>query len=59
MSAPESIHELARARQEARAAKDFAKSDELRNEIAAKGFEIVDVAGGYELRPKKRYATYE
>ena len=59
MTAPESIHELARARQEARAAKDFAKSDELRNEIAAQGFEVVDVAGGYELRPKKRYATYE
>ena len=59
MTAPESIHELARARQEARAAKNFAKSDELRNEIAAQGFEVVDVAGGYELRPKKRYATYE
>jgi hypothetical protein len=59
VSAPESVHELARARQEARAVKDFAKSDELRNEIAAQGFEVVDVAGGYELRPKKRYATYE
>ena len=59
MTAPESVHELARARQEARAAKDFAKSDELRNEIAAQGFEVVDVAGGYELRPKKRFATYE
>ncbi len=59
MTAPESVHELARARQEARASKDFAKSDELRNEIAAQGFEVVDVAGGYELRPKKRYATYE
>lgn len=59
MSAPESVHELAKARQEARAAKDFAKSDELRNEIAAQGFEVVDVAGGYELRPKKRYPTYQ
>ena len=59
MSAPESVHELARARQAARAAKDFAQSDLLRNEIAAQGFEIVDVAGGYELRPKKRFATYE
>ena len=59
MTAPESVHELARARQEARAAKDFAKSDEIRNEIAAQGFEVVDVAGGYELRPKKRFATYE
>ena len=59
MTAPESVHELARARQEARAAKDFARSDTLRAEIAAQGFEIVDVAGGYELRPKKRFATYE
>lgn len=59
MSAPEEVHVLARARQAARAEKDFAKSDELRNEIAAKGFEVVDVAGGYELRPKKRFATYE
>ena len=59
MSAPQEVHDLATARQEARANKDFAKSDELRNEIAAKGFEVVDVAGGYELRPKKRYATYE
>jgi hypothetical protein len=59
VTAPESVHELARARQEARAGKDFAKSDELRNEIAALGFEVVDVAGGYELRPKKRFATYE
>ncbi len=59
MSAPESVHELARARQAARAEKDFAKSDQLRAEIASLGFEVVDVAGGYELRPKKRYATYE
>jgi len=59
MSAPEEVHQLARARQEARAVRDFAESDTLRDEIAAKGFEVVDVAGGYELRPKKRYATYE
>ncbi len=59
MSAPESVHELARARQEARAIRDFAQSDLLRDEIAALGFEVVDVAGGYELRPKKRYPIYE
>ena len=59
MSAPESVHELARARQEARALRDFAQSDLLRDEIAALGFEVVDVAGGYELRPKKRYPIYE
>ena len=59
MSAPESVHELARARQEARAAKDFALSDTLRADIAAQGYEVVDVAGGYELRPKKRFPTYD
>lgn len=59
MSAPESVHELARARQAARAERDFAASDTLRDEIAAQGFEVIDVAGGYELRPKKRFATYE
>ena len=59
MSAPESVHELARARQAARAEKKFALSDQLRDEIAAQGFEVVDVATGYELRPKKRFPSYE
>ena len=59
MSAPESVHELARARQAARSERNFALSDTLRDEIAAQGFEVVDVADGYELRPKKRFPTYE
>ena len=59
MTAPDSVHELAIARQAARAEKDFALSDQLRDEIAAQGFEVVDVAGGYELRPKKRFPVYE
>jgi len=59
VSAPDSVHELAKARQAARAEKNFALSDQLRDEIAAQGFEVVDVAGGYELRPKKRFPTYE
>jgi hypothetical protein len=59
MSAPQAVHDLAVARQAARAERDFAQSDLLRDEIAALGFEVVDVAGGYELRPKKRYPTYE
>ena len=59
MTAPDSVHELAIARQAARAEKNFALSDQLRDEIAAQGFEVVDVAGGYELRPKKRFPTYE
>ena len=57
MSAPEPVHELARARQAARAEKNFALSDQLRDEIAAQGFEVVDVAGGYELRPRNEIAT--
>lgn len=59
MSAPDSVHELARARQAARAEKNFALSDQLRDEIAAQGFEVVDVADGYDLRPRKRFPTYE
>jgi hypothetical protein len=59
VSAPDSVHELAKARLAARAEKNFALSDQLRDEIAAQGFEVVDVAGGYELRPKKRFPTYE
>ena len=59
MSAPEQVHELARARQAARSERNFALSDTLRDEIAAQGFEVVDVADGYELRPKKRFPIYE
>ena len=59
MTAPDSVHELAIARKAARAEKNFALSDQLRDEIAAQGFEVVDVAGGYELRPKKRFPVYE
>ena len=59
MSAPQEVHDLAIARQAARAERNFALSDTLRDEIAAKGFEVVDVAGGYELRAKKRYPIYE
>ena len=48
MSAPDSVHDLAKARLAARAEKNFALSDQLRDEIAAQGFEVVDAAGGYE-----------
>ena len=59
MSAPDSVHDLAKARLAARAEKNFALSDQLRDQIANQGFEVVDVVGGYELRPKKRFPTYE
>jgi hypothetical protein len=59
VSAPDSVHELAKARLAARAERNFALSDQLRDEIAALGFEVVDSAGEYELRPKKRFPVYE
>lgn len=52
MSAPENVHELGRARQVARANKNFALADQLRDQIAQAGFEIVDVASGFELHEK-------
>lgn len=52
MSAPESLNELGRARQAARADKNFALADQLRDQIAQAGYEIVDVVGGFELHEK-------
>ena len=57
MSAPDSVKALADSRLEARAEKDWARSDQLRDQIAAAGFEVVDVAGSYELKAKKPYIT--
>lgn len=59
MSAPDSVIELAKARQAARANKDFALADSLRDQIFAAGFEIADVASGFELTPKSRYPIIE
>ena len=49
--APAELAELAAQRREARDAKDFAEADRLRDEIAAAGWEVRDVAGppGYQL----------
>ena len=51
--APSELHDLARGRQEARAAKDFARADELRVEIEAAGWEVRDDPGGYRLVPRR------
>jgi cysteinyl-tRNA synthetase len=50
--APDDVRSLAEARLRARAAKDFAESDRLRDEIAAAGWVVRDVAGGFELVPR-------
>ena len=57
MSVPDSVIAIAQARMDARAAKDFALADKYRDELLQAGFEVVDVAGGYELKPKKPYIT--
>jgi cysteinyl-tRNA synthetase len=49
--APPEVAELAERRREARDAKDFSGADRLRDEIAAEGWEVRDVAEppGYRL----------
>jgi cysteinyl-tRNA synthetase len=47
--APPAVVELAERRQAARSVGDFAEADRLRAEIDAQGWEVRDVAGGYEL----------
>jgi cysteinyl-tRNA synthetase len=50
--APNEIVELAKQRQEARAARDFDEADRLRAEIEAAGWEARDVADGFQLVPR-------
>ncbi len=47
--APVAVRELAELREQARAARDFATSDRLRDEIAALGWEVRDGPDGAEL----------
>jgi cysteinyl-tRNA synthetase len=53
--APAELEELARARLKARAKRDFATSDRLRDEISEAGWEVrdVDAEPGYQLVPKR------
>jgi cysteinyl-tRNA synthetase len=55
VTAPAELEELARARLEARAQKDFATSDRLRDEIEAAGWVVrdVDAEPGFQLVPKR------
>jgi cysteinyl-tRNA synthetase len=47
--APADVIELARARQGARATRDFAEADRLRDELAERGWEVRDAADGFRL----------
>ncbi|HEY6415392.1 MAG TPA: DALR domain-containing protein, partial [Acidimicrobiales bacterium] len=48
---PEEILELARQRDEARTARDWARADALRDQIVAAGYLVEDTPGGTEVRP--------
>ncbi|HEX5375353.1 MAG TPA: cysteine--tRNA ligase [Solirubrobacterales bacterium] len=50
--ADEGAEKLLEERQAARAAKDFARADEIRDELAALGWEVRDSAEGAKLVPK-------
>jgi cysteinyl-tRNA synthetase len=50
--APPEVDALARRRLEARAARDFAESDRLRDEIEEAGWVVRDEADGYRLVPR-------
>jgi cysteinyl-tRNA synthetase len=50
--APEELRKLAEARQRAREAGDFTEADRLRDEIATAGWDVRDIAGGFELVPR-------
>ena len=58
MNVPDSIRQLAQERLDARAARDFAKADALRQEILQAGYEVLDVADGFDFRVKAPYITH-
>jgi len=47
---PEEITTLAEERRAARAARDFAKADAIRDTIAARGYTVEDVPGGFRIK---------
>ncbi len=52
---PDEVASLARRRRDARSAKDFAEADRVRDELAALGWDVRDVAQdpGYQLVPRR------
>jgi cysteinyl-tRNA synthetase len=49
---PAAIIELVRQRDEARAAKDYAASDALRDRLTTAGYEVMDTPEGTKVRPR-------
>lgn len=55
MTVPDDVRLLAERRGQARSAKDFAESDRLRDEIAARGWTVRDGSDGWSLVEKPPY----
>ncbi|HEY2523958.1 MAG TPA: cysteine--tRNA ligase [Candidatus Binataceae bacterium] len=53
---PADVAAMQRARDAARAAKDFKRADELRKELEAKGYEVKDHRGGSTIMPRRSVA---
>ncbi len=51
-AAPDDILQLAEARQTARASKDWAAADAARDELAARGYEVIDTPDGFQVKKK-------
>jgi cysteinyl-tRNA synthetase len=51
--ASDAVRRLADEREAARAARDFARADKLREELADRGWEVRDTPGGAQLVPKE------
>ena len=51
---PAAVRELVEQREEARKNRDFARSDELRDQIASHGFDVMDTPSGQQLRPASK-----
>lgn len=54
---PPAVIALAEERAQARAARDFARSDALRDEIAALGYVVTDTPDGFALAPRPPFAV--
>lgn len=54
-SAPPDVVALAQQRAQARSDRDFAAADELRDQLEAAGWLVIDTADGFELKPKPPY----
>ena len=46
------MRDLVRRRDEARAAKDFAQADAIRDQLTAMGLEVMDTPEGTKIRPQ-------